>query len=417
MDNFLDTLNEIWEISFVRALAYLLIALVLGFIASFIVRKLLTLIIPKSRQRKWEERGSTAVKLTGKLIFLIVFLLFLPSVLEALGLESVSDPITDFASTFISYIPNIIAAAILVFIGIFIGQILEEVVTALLMKTKLDDLTKRLSGKSKGSNESEKSGSREDGDADAMGSGISISSVIGKTVCGAVVLIAIVEALTVLNIEAVSAPALSIIEAVFGVIPSIFLAVIVVAIGLVIANIACAFLQNLLTGLNLDGLVKRLMPGASASFSLTRLSVNVVRVVIILFVVAEGVDILGLTVLSGITAVIISYLPMVVKALIIAIAALYGASLVERAMSKTSLGGGIAVKILKSIIYVVAAFMILSQLEFATVIVNYAFIISISALAVAFAIAFGIGGKDFAKKTLEKVNLNTQSPNSDNKEE
>ncbi len=417
MDKFLDTLNEIWEISFVRALAYLLIALVLGWIGSFIARKLLTLIIPKGRQRKWEERGSTAIKLTGKLVFLIIFLLFLPSVLEALGLETVSDPITNFANTFLAYIPNIIAAAILVFIGIFIGQILEEVVTALLMKTRLDELTNRLAGKGGKQKKSGEPESAEGDSTEAVGSGMSISAVIGKAIFGAVVLIAIVEALTVLNIEAVSTPALSIIEAVFGVIPSIFLAVIVIAIGLVIANIACAFLKNILTGLNLDGLVKKIMPNVNRSFSLTKLAVNVVRFVIILFVVAEGVDILGLTVLSSVTAVIISYLPMVIKALIIAIAALYGASLLDGAMSKSSLGGGVAVKILKSIIYVVAAFMILSQLEFATVIVNYAFIISISALAVAFAIAFGIGGRDFAKKTLEKVNLNTQSPNSENKEE
>lgn len=417
MDNFLNTLNEIWEISFVRALAYLLIALVLGWIASFIVRKLLTLVIPKSRQRKWEERGSTAVKLTGKLIFLIVFLLFLPSVLEALGLESVSDPITEFASTFLSYIPNIVAAAILIFIGIFIGQILEEVVTALLMKTGLDGLTKRLAGQAGKSKGGDESGNAESDSAETAIGGISISSVIGKTVCGAVVLIAIVEALTVLNIEAVSVPALSIIEAVFGVIPSIFLAVIVIAIGLVIANIACALLKNILTGLNLDGLMKKIIPGTSKNFSLTNFAVNVVRVIIILFVVAEGVDILGLTVLSGITAVIISYLPMVIKALLIAIAALYGASLIDGAMSKSSLGSGMATKILKSIIYVVAAFMILSQLEFATVIVNYAFIITISALAVAFAIAFGIGGRDFAKKALEKVNLTGQNTEGGNEKE
>ena len=47
--------------------------------------------------------------------------------------------------------------------------------------------------------------------------------------------------------------------------------------------------------------------------------------------------------------------------------------------------------------------MLLNQLDVATVIVNYAFIIIIGALAVAFAISFGIGGRDFAKKTLERV--------------
>ena len=55
--------------------------------------------------------------------------------------------------------------------------------------------------------------------------------------------------------------------------------------------------------------------------------------------------------------------------------------------------------------------MILSQLEFATVIVNWAFIITLSALAVAFAIAFGIGGRDFAKNTLNKIDTGKKDEN------
>ena len=47
--------------------------------------------------------------------------------------------------------------------------------------------------------------------------------------------------------------------------------------------------------------------------------------------------------------------------------------------------------------------MILGQLEIASVIVNTAFIVTISAIAISFALAFGLGGRDFAKKTLDKV--------------
>ena len=46
---------------------------------------------------------------------------------------------------------------------------------------------------------------------------------------------------------------------------------------------------------------------------------------------------------------------------------------------------------------------LLSQLGIATDIVNTAFVITFAAIAIAFAIAFGIGGKDVAKRTLEKA--------------
>ena len=60
-------------------------------------------------------------------------------------------------------------------------------------------------------------------------------------------------------------------------------------------------------------------------------------------------------------------------------------------------------KLVKVAIFTLAGFMILSQLDIASSIVNTAFVVTLSAIAVAFALAFGLGGKDFAKKTLDKV--------------
>lgn len=54
-------------------------------------------------------------------------------------------------------------------------------------------------------------------------------------------------------------------------------------------------------------------------------------------------------------------------------------------------------------IYTVGAFLILSQLGIAKELVNAAFILILAALAVAFAISFGVGGKDFAGRALEKL--------------
>ena len=407
MDKFLEAIERVWENSFVRALVYLIIALVVSFVASFIVKKLFKLVKLDSRLDKWginEGQDGTALKFIGKLTFLIVFLLFLPAVLGALGLESVSEPITDFANTFIRYIPNIIAAAILVFLGIFIGQILAQVITVLLAKTKIDSLTKKFS-KSKDADEQSES-------ADSNGSGVKISAAVGKVVNAIVVLVAIVEALTVLNIETISAPAISIINTIFGAIPDIILASLVVALGIIIANIAAGLIGNLLSGMGFDSMCSKIMPNMKSTLSPSKIITGIVRIVIILFIVAQGIEILGLKILSDIMAVIIAYLPMVIKAAAIAIAALIGAGVIENALGKSKDTSKTLIKIIKAIIYTVAVFMILSQLEFATTIVNWAFIIVLTSLAVAFAIAFGIGGRDFAKKTLNNVNLSSQ--NSDN---
>ena len=47
--------------------------------------------------------------------------------------------------------------------------------------------------------------------------------------------------------------------------------------------------------------------------------------------------------------------------------------------------------------------MVLSELGIAKNIVNTAFVLIVAALAIAFAISFGIGGKEFAGRTLKKL--------------
>ena len=290
MDGFLETVEKIWANSFVQALVYLIIALIAGWIASFIVKKLFKFMKLDSRFDKWginDGREGTALKFVGRLVFLIVFLLFLPAVLSALGLESVSEPITDFASVFISYIPNIIAALILIFIGVLLGKILAATVSGLLAKTKIDTIGEKLKTDKKSDSSDENEENTEN-----MGSQIKISELIGKIINAAVILIAIVQAVTVLDIEAISTPALSIINAIFGAIPTVILAFAVVSIGVIIANIACGLLSNILVGVNFDGLIKKIVPNSKTGFSLTKLSVNIVRIAIIFFVVAQGVEIL-----------------------------------------------------------------------------------------------------------------------------
>ncbi len=387
MDKFLETVEKIWANSFVQAFVYLIIGLIAAILASFIVKKFCKLL----KLDKWggnNDQSTTAIKFIGKLTFLIVFLLFLPSALHALGLTSVSDPITDFAAVFISYLPNVIAALILVFIGIFLGQLLSQLITTLLSKTKIDNLGKK----------------QTDADTEAK-EGVKISAILGKLVNAIVVLIAVVQALIVLDIEVISAPALEVIGSFFGAIPEIVLAIILVAVGLLVASVVCGVLENLLIGVRFDELVRKIAPSMNVKFSATKIVTGVVRVLIIFFIIAESIEVLGFTLLTNVFTAVIAYMPMIIKALIIAALAYFAASLTSSFVSKSFSGAKLLVPILRSLIYVVAGFMILSQLDFAATIVNYAFVISLCALAIAFAIAFGIGGRDFAKRTLDRVKL------------
>jgi len=375
--------QNIWAIDLVRFIVYLVVAFVAAGLAQFLVTKLLKLLKLDKKLDKWgvnDGRLGTSMLFVGKLVYIIVFLLFLPSALNALGITSVSGPINSFVSRFIEYLPNIIGAGILLYVGIFIAVLLGQIVSVLLKKTKIDSIIKR---------------------ADTEKAPILLSDILVKILVSVIVLITIVQALTVLGIDAISRPALDIVYSIFGAIPSVILAVVIVSCGLLVANIACGLLGNVLLTVNFDSLAKKVLPQLKASA--TKIVVNILRAVIILFVAAQGIEALNLSVLTFIVTAVVAYLPMVIKAAVIALIAYIGASVLESAISKAGGKTAALAKYVKIAIYVLAGFMVLSQLGIATDIVNTAFVITFAAIAIAFAIAFGIGGKDVAKRTLEKA--------------
>ena len=185
MDKFMEIVEKIWSIDLVRFLVYLIIAFLAAGIAKFIVTKLLKLVKLDKLLDKWgvnEGQIGTSMSLVGKLVYIIVFLLFLPSALSSLGLVEVSGPISGLASQFISYLPNIIAAGILLYVGIFVAIIIGQIVAVLLRKTKIDSFTAR---------------------KDEEKNVVLLSDIIVKIVMSVIILITIVQALTVLNIDAV----------------------------------------------------------------------------------------------------------------------------------------------------------------------------------------------------------------------
>jgi uncharacterized protein YacL len=82
--------------------------------------------------------------------------------------------------------------------------------------------------------------------------------------------------------------------------------------------------------------------------------------------------------------------------------ALLAAEWIEKVISKKFSGSKIVASAAKISIIILAVFMTLNQLGIAPSIVNSAFIIILGAVAIAFAIAFGIGGRDFARNVLQK---------------
>ncbi|MBQ1540175.1 hypothetical protein IIZ72_01245 [Candidatus Saccharibacteria bacterium] len=301
MDNISTAWNSFW--SGVPDVVVAALVLVLAFVAAWIAKLLTTKLMKLVGLERGMAKAGTdkenidkTVRFIGKLVYFIVFLLFLPGIFEKLGLNNVATPIVSMMNDLVGYLPKIIGAVIIVIIGLFIAKIVKELLTPLLRKLKLNDWAAKI-----GIN-TEK---------------IDITGILATIAYAVIAVIFTVEALSTLELE----------------------------------------------------------------------------------------------ILTKIGDSIIAYLPSALSAAIILLIAFLLASWVEHTLNKkfgvsvfTSAAARVA-------IIATGIFMALSQLGVASVLVNGTYMFVIGALAVAFAIAFGIGGRDFAAHTMKKIEQKLDSKN------
>ncbi len=368
----------------VTAVIKAFLLLILAYIVAGIVRGLILKVVDKTAIKKWLDKSNQGEQLRGyigKLVYLLVFLLFVPGIFTILGISQVADPILRLLSQIWGYVPNILAALIVLLVGTLIAKLVRQLLVPLFVKIGFDKLQ-------------EKAGLETDED--------SRLSVTAAYVVYVLILIpVIVVSLQALGIEAIASPAISMLSTIFIFIPNIAVAVLVIILGVILAKLARNIIRQMLSSSGIDIKLQKILGEKGRGFVLSKVVSEVVRVVIVIFFVVEGLNVLHLNVMTKFGASLIDYLPSVLAALLILLAAVLGADAAENALKKSGLNG--FALIVRITIMTVAVFMILSQLGIAEEIVSKAFLIIVAALAIAFAVAFGIGGREFAKKQLDKL--------------
>jgi len=193
----------------------------------------------------------------------------------------------------------------------------------------------------------------------------------------------------------------------FDFIPNLIGFLVVLVVGYFVAKLVAGALARLLGRTGLD---RTLTQGQGGGFvskltqSPSRLLGRLAFWALFLGAVSLAVSVLGIEALTDFVAAIFAYLPNVIAALLIflvagAIAAGV-AALVTRTMGDTPTGK-VVTAIVPVLIMAIAAFMILDQLKIAEDIVRITYTALMGGLALALALAFGLGGRDVAARLLE----------------
>ena len=381
----------------------------LGAIALLVVAWIVAILVRKAAQKglkavgfgrlltKWgltnsDEQADSTIDSIGKVLYYLVWLIFLPGILGMLGLNAIATPITNMLNSVLAFIPKLFAAAVILAIGVFVGRFVKNLVYNLLVTVNID---KWISKMTSSSSEAEEA-------APTQSEKMTIAKVLANVVYVIILVPIITVALETLQVRSISEPIIMVLNQVLAAIPNIIVAVILVAVGVVLAKFVGDLITGLLQGTGINKLNKYLKSDGKMTIDLAKILGQIVEVVLIVFFVVEALNVLNLEVLNTIGKAVIAYLPLVLSALIILGIGLIGGSLLGNFITKST-GSRMSGEIVKYILIVMAVFMGLNQLQFATSIVNVAFLLILGGLSVAFAISFGIGGREFAKHQLARL--------------
>ena len=273
-------------------------------------------------------------------------------------------------------------------VGWFVARIVQRIVTNLLAAVGADRLSDSV------------------GLDKALGTQ-KLSRLIGLIVYILVLLPVIIAALNTLQLEAVSGPASNMLNLVLEAIPAIFAAALVIAISYVVGKTIAGLVSNLLAGIGFDRILLRLgladTEAKEASWKPSSIAGSVVLVSIMLFSAMEAFSLLGFVALAALISEFLFFAGHVAMGLIIFGLALYLSELVARAVRGSGVvQANLLAMVAKISIVVLGSTMALRQMGLANDIVAIGFGLVLGALAIAAAVAFGVGGRHIAARELEK---------------
>jgi len=376
-----------------------------------------------------QERPFLLSETIGSALYWFIFLLFLPAVLNTLGLQGTLQPVQQLLNDILSIVPNILAAVLIGAAGWLIAQVVRRIVTNLLSATGTDQLGAKFG-------------------LARTARGQSLSWLIGTVVYVLILIPTAIAALNALRIDAISQPAIAMLNQILNALPKIFTAGLILVLAYVLGRFVADLVTSILTSIDFDNVFdwlglsvprsRTVAPPRSTAPTVTTLppqppplggtglpsspptqlqstpSVQtrtpselvgiVVLVGIMLFATLAAVNVLDIPALTLLVGGLVVVSGRVLAGLVVFAIGLYLANLAFNII--TSSGdrqAQILGQIARIAIIAFVSAMALQQMGIASDIINLAFGLLLGALAVAVALAFGLGGRDLAAQQVREL--------------
>lgn len=339
--------------------------------------------------RKAQSTGGNIGKSIGKAVYYIILLVAL---LVALGqFESLQEPLaplTGMLDNILGYGGNIIGALLLLVVGGVVAKVAKEATSSTLEAAQVD----RFVAKSGLTGEEPNNG---------------LSKALGSLVFAILIFGFVVAAIDALGIETLSEPIKGMLNTTLEYIPSIIGAAVILGIAVFIGRFVSNLAQSTLPALGVDNSLKALgsLDGSTASNVVpSKVIGSIAFIGIVLMGLTAAMNTLGVPQLTEIFNTVLEIGSRVAFGAIIIGAGVFIANFIAKIMTQTS--GELAGKIVKAVAIILFVVMGLNQMNLGDGIVETAFKYSLGAAAFAAgvggALAFGLGGREWAGKQLNK---------------
>ena len=387
-----DTLNEVLAFlpNVAAAIALVFVAWVVASIVRAIIRQA---VVASGLDRKIGEElkaDTTATgamaQLIGDVAFWVVIIIFLPAILSVLSLDGLLTPVEEMVTEILTFLPNMIGAGIILVVGWLLARVIRRLVTTVSAGVGVDSLSERV------------------GVAQALGDN-RVSNLLGLIAYALVFIPAFILALEALELESVSQPSSEMLGIVLSAIPAIAAGAVILVIAYVVGRILRDIVSSLLANAGFDTLPVRLgitsepiedpwRPSWVAGYA--------VMIALLLVATLQVAELLGSEFFSELVSSVIVIGGQVLAALVALVIGVWLANLAARAIRGT--GGenaGLIANVARWAIILFTVAIALRQVGIANEIIILAFGLPVAAVAVAFAVAFGVGGRQTAARELD----------------
>lgn len=402
-----ETALNVWGPRVLGAIVILVAAFFIGKAIKWALAKGIDQLPGTARANEGHEAKHTVGARLGEVGFWLVLLVGLVAALGVLNLNSVVAPLNTLLNDIARFLPNLLGAALIFFVGFVLATLAKRVVEAALQAANADHWLERI------------------GMSRATGS-VGLSGALGTLVFILILIPVSIAALEQLNIAAISEPAVAVLATVLDAIPRVLAAAIVLAIGWFIGRWVAGVIERVLpatgfdrslgklTGLSSFQMERTTAPSAASAkirddgtahspMTPSKVVANIVLLAIVAFTAIEAARLLEFAAIAVIVEEVLGLAVQVLVGGVIIAAGVIIADLLANAIDRSTAGADrFASTLVRWATIALATAMGLSFMGIADEIVVLAFGLILGSAAIAAALAFGLGGREAAGRLLSQ---------------